>query len=62
MGGEHLVPSCKFTFPWDNPYLQMHMACDPPITALKNNNNNNNNNNLLSFLLAQLRSYLFILL
>lgn len=58
MGGEHLAPSCKFTFPWDNPYLQIHMACDPPITALKNNNNNN----LLSFLLAQLRSYLFILL
>lgn len=39
MEGGHLAPSCKFTFPWDKPYLQMHMACDPPITALNKTKN-----------------------
>lgn len=61
MGGGHFAPSCKFTFPWDKPYLQMHVACDPPITALKKNKNQTNKN-LLSFLSAQLHSYLFIVL
>lgn len=60
MEGGHLAPSCKFTFPWDKPYLQMHMACDPPITALKKKQKTNKN--FLSFLSAQWHSYLFILL
>ena len=60
MGGGHLAPSCKFTFPWDKPYLQMHVACDPPITALKKTKTKQTKTS--SFLSAQLHSYLFILL
>lgn len=58
MGGGHLAPSCKFTFPWDKPYLQMHVACDPPITALKKTKTKQTKTSYLFFQLNCILIYL----